>query len=124
MAISRTLAGEHAGRLLPSRTRAVEEFIERNGLVAVMESRILPLVPYGIVNYSAGLTRLRFADMALGTAVGAAPKVFGYVALGGSLSNLHALEAKIAVGLLLLLGIAGALVVRRQVSATRGAHST
>jgi uncharacterized membrane protein YdjX (TVP38/TMEM64 family) len=124
MAISRNLAGDYAGRLLPRRARGVEHFLERNGLVAVMESRILPLVPYGIVNYSAGLTRLRFSDMALGTVIGAAPKVFGYVALGGSLSNLDAPEAKLAVALLLALGIAGALVVRRQVSAAGGAPST
>lgn len=124
MAISRNLAGEYAGRLLPRRTRGMEDFLERNGLIAVMESRILPLVPYGIVNYSAGLTRLRFSDMALGTVIGAAPKVFGYVALGGSLSNLDAPEAKIAIALLLALGIAGAFVVRRQVSAAGGAPST
>ena len=53
-----------------------------------MESRIVPLLPFGLVNFSAGLTRLRYRDLALGTVVGAAPKVFAYVALGGSLSDL------------------------------------
>ncbi len=61
-----------------------------------MESRIVPLLPYGVVNHAAGLTGLRFRDMAVGTAVGAAPKVFAYVALGGSLSNLSAPEVKVA----------------------------
>ena len=49
-----------------------------------MESRIVPLLPWGIVNYSAGLTRLRFGQLGLGTVVGGAPKVFAYVALGGA----------------------------------------
>jgi uncharacterized membrane protein YdjX (TVP38/TMEM64 family) len=121
MAVSRHLAREHAGQLLPARTRALEEFLQRNGAVAVMESRIVPLLPYGAVNYTAGLTSLRFRDMALGTVVGAAPKVFAYVALGGSLSNLAAPEAKVAVAVLVVLALVGGLLVRRQISTAASA---
>ena len=119
MLVARRLAGGHHGSLLPERTRAIEEFLTRNGGVAVMESRIVPLLPYGLVNYSAGLTRLRFRDMAAGTVVGAAPKVFAYVALGGSLTDLGSPEALVAVGLLATLGLAGALFVRRQIALGR-----
>jgi uncharacterized membrane protein YdjX (TVP38/TMEM64 family) len=119
MTASRRLAGEHAGSVLPERTRALEHFLERNGVAAVMESRVVPLLPYGAVNYAAGLTRLRHRDMALGTIVGGAPKVFGYVALGGSLTDLGSPEAKAAVGLLLGLALVGALLVRRQVQIER-----
>jgi uncharacterized membrane protein YdjX (TVP38/TMEM64 family) len=119
MAIARYLAGEHAGRLLPERAKRVEAFLERHGAVAVMESRIVPLLPYGIVNYGAGVTRLRFWQMGVGTVIGAAPKVFGYVALGGSLGDLDALEAKIAIGLLVALALIGYLVIRRQLAIDR-----
>jgi uncharacterized membrane protein YdjX (TVP38/TMEM64 family) len=119
MLVARRLAAGHHGSLLPERTRAVEEFLTRNGAVAVMESRIVPLLPYGLVNYSAGLTRLRFRDMAAGTVIGAAPKVFAYTALGGSLSNLASPEAIVAVALLAVLALAGALFVRRQVALGR-----
>src|ERR671915_2305294 len=78
MAVARKLAGTHRGRLLPRRTRRIEEFLTDNGTVAVMESRIVPLLPYGAVNYSAGLTHLPYRAMALGTVIGAAPKVFAY----------------------------------------------
>jgi uncharacterized membrane protein YdjX (TVP38/TMEM64 family) len=119
MLVARRLAAGHHGNLLPARTRAVEEFLTRNGTVAVMESRIVPLLPYGLVNYSAGLTRLRFRDMALGTVVGAVPKVFAYVALGGSLTDLGSPETVVAVALLVTLAVAGALVVRRQIAVGR-----
>src|SRR5918992_303296 len=119
MAIARRLAGEHAGRLLPKRMRGLEAFLERHGAVAVMESRIVPLLPFGFVNYGAGMTRLRYWQMTLGTVVGALPKVFGYVALGGSLTDLGAPEAKIAVGLLIALALIGIWVVRRQVALDR-----
>jgi uncharacterized membrane protein YdjX (TVP38/TMEM64 family) len=117
MAIVRYLAGEHAGRLLPERARGIERFLQRSGTVAILELRIVPLLPYGLVNIAAGLTSLRFRHMAIGTAVGATPKVFGYVALGGNIENLDAIEAKIAIGLLVALAIAGAIVARLQLRA-------
>jgi uncharacterized membrane protein YdjX (TVP38/TMEM64 family) len=122
MFLARTLAAGHHGNLLPTRTRAIEDFLANNGAIAVMESRILPLLPYGVVNYSAGLTRLRYRDMALGTVVGAAPKVFAYVALGGSLNNLSSPEAIAAVTLIIVLGLVGLLVARRQILIERRAR--
>jgi uncharacterized membrane protein YdjX (TVP38/TMEM64 family) len=123
MWVARSLAGAHVGALLPRRTRALEEFLTRHGAVAVMESRIVPALPYGLVNYSAGLTRLRYRDMTLGTVVGAAPKVFAYTALGGSLTNLASPEAIVAVAVLVVLALVGVLFVRRQIVAERGAAS-
>jgi uncharacterized membrane protein YdjX (TVP38/TMEM64 family) len=121
MLVARKLASGHHGNLLPERTRAVEDFLTRHGAVAVMESRIVPLLPYGVVNYSAGLTRLHYRDLAVGTVIGAAPKVFAYTALGGSLDNLGSPEALVAVALLALLALGGALFVRRQIAVGRAA---
>jgi uncharacterized membrane protein YdjX (TVP38/TMEM64 family) len=123
MWIARFLAGEHVGALLPRRTHSVEDFLARNGAIAVMESRIVPLLPYGLVNYSAGVIHLRFRDMAAGTAVGAAPKVFAYTALGGSLTDLTSPEAIVAVAVLVVLALGGALFVRRQIGVERRAVS-
>ena len=64
---------------------------------------------------------LRFWQLAVGTLVGAAPKVFGYVALGGSLTDLGAPEAKIAIGLLVALALIGIVVMRRQLALDRAA---
>jgi uncharacterized membrane protein YdjX (TVP38/TMEM64 family) len=119
MFVARRLAAGHHGNLLPQRTRAIEESLTRHGAVAVMESRIVPLLPWGIVNFSAGLTRLRYRDLALGTVVGAAPKVFAYVALGGNLHDLTSPEAIVAIALLASLALLGALFVRRQIALGR-----
>jgi uncharacterized membrane protein YdjX (TVP38/TMEM64 family) len=114
MAIARRLAGEHRGRLLPQRTKRIEEFMTENGVVAVMELRIVPLLPYGLINYSGGLTHLSYRDMAIGTLIGGAPKVFAYTALGGSLDDLTSPEAISALVLLVILALAGALFVWRR----------
>ncbi|MBA3262847.1 MAG: TVP38/TMEM64 family protein [Thermoleophilaceae bacterium] len=119
MFIARRLAAGHHGSLLPERIRRIEDFLTRHGAIAVMQSRIVPLLPYGLVNFSAGLTRLRYRDLAMGTLVGAAPKVFAYVALGGSLSDLGSPEAIIAITLLVAMGLVGVLFVRRQLAIGR-----
>lgn len=119
MFVARRLAAGHHGNLLPQRTRAVEEFLTRHGAIAVMESRIVPLLPWGIVNFSAGLSRLRYRDLALGTVVGAAPKVFAYVALGGSIDDLTSPEAIVAIVLLVTMALLGALFVRHQIALGR-----
>jgi uncharacterized membrane protein YdjX (TVP38/TMEM64 family) len=114
MAVARKLAGDHKGRFLPQRTKRIENFLTENGAVAVMESRIVPLLPWGVVNYSAGVTHLGYKAMAVGTLIGAGPKVFAYTALGGSLDDLTSPEALVAIGLLVILGLAGALFVGRR----------
>jgi uncharacterized membrane protein YdjX (TVP38/TMEM64 family) len=119
MFMARRLASGHHGSLLPKRTRAVEDFLTEHGAVAVMESRIVPLLPFGLVNFSAGLTRLPYRDLALGTVVGALPKVFAYVALGGSLSDLGSPEAIVAVSLLVAVAVAGAFLVRHRIALGR-----
>jgi uncharacterized membrane protein YdjX (TVP38/TMEM64 family) len=123
MAVARRLAKDHAGQLLPKRVRGLEAFLQRSGTIAVMESRIVPFLPYGVVNYAAGLTRLGYREMGVGTLIGAAPKVFAYVALGGSIRNLHAVEVKVAVALLVILGIVGLVVVKRQMAAAAASAS-
>jgi len=118
MAVAAKLAGAHRGRLLPQRTRRIENFLTDHGAVAVMESRIVPALPFGIVNYSAGLIHLPYREMALGTVIGAAPKVFVYAALGGSLDDLGSPEAIAAISVWVVLAIGGVLFVRHQLRAT------
>ena len=119
MLITRYVAGARVGSLLPERVRRIDEFIERRGFFAVLYVRLLPGVPFHLVNYGAGLTRLRVAHMAAGTVVGAAPRTFAYVALGGNLDDLGSPEAKAAIGLIVVMAVVGLVLGRRQVRAER-----
>ncbi|MEA2445393.1 MAG: hypothetical protein QOJ12_2685 [Thermoleophilales bacterium] len=118
--ITRYVAGARVGALVPERARRIDDFIARRGFVAVLYVRLAPGIPYHLVNYGAGLTRLRVRDMALGTAVGALPRTFAYVALGGSLSDLGSPEAIAAIVLLAVTAIGGAIVARGQIRRERG----
>ena len=119
MAIGRYLAGAEVGRILPERVRRIDDFLERRGFWAVLYVRLLPAIPYTVVNYSAGLTKLRFRDMAAGSAIGTAPRTFAYVALGGSIGDIGSPESIVAIVLLVLIGLTGIVVGRRQMLAER-----
>jgi uncharacterized membrane protein YdjX (TVP38/TMEM64 family) len=120
MAIGRFFAGAEVSRRLPERVRRVDAFLERRGFWAVLYIRLAPGIPYTVVNYGAGLTKLRFRDMAAGTAIGAAPRTFAYVALGGSIDDIGSPESIAAIALLVLIAIVGAFLARRELAAERG----
>jgi uncharacterized membrane protein YdjX (TVP38/TMEM64 family) len=89
----------------------VEEWqrrIERRGFVAVLYARIAPAMPFTLVNYAAGLTRVKMRDFALATVIGISPRAFAYTALGGHFTDLSSPEAIVAIAILVVMAVAGA----------------
>ncbi|RME30915.1 TVP38/TMEM64 family protein [Candidatus Woesearchaeota archaeon] len=62
--------------------------IERNGFLFVLFLRLVPLVPYNLLNYGLGLSRVRFRDYFLGSIIGMLPATFAFVYFGDSLASL------------------------------------
>ncbi len=122
--ISRRFGAGPVEELSGDRVRVVQDWIAARGFLAVLYARILPLMPFTLVNYAAGLTRVRLLVFAAATAIGCAPRAFAYVALGGSLDDLDSPEALIAFGVLVAMGLGGLAVasrdVRYRVSLSRG----
>jgi uncharacterized membrane protein YdjX (TVP38/TMEM64 family) len=112
--ISRSIAPDAIEQLAGPRLKAIEELVSRRGFVSVLYARIAPGVPYTVVNYAAGLTRIPLAVFAAATALGTAPRAFAYTALGGSLGNLRSPEAAIAVAVLVVMGSVGLALLYRE----------
>ena len=112
--ISRYVAGDAIEQLAGPGLLAIEELVSRRGFVSVLYARIAPGVPYSLVNYAAGLTRIPLAVFAGATALGTAPRAFAYTALGGSLGNLRSPEAAIAVAVLVVMGSIGLALLYRE----------
>ena len=112
--IARSVAPDAIEHLAGPRLAALEELVSRRGFVSVLYARIAPGVPYTLVNYAAGLTRIPLALFAAATALGAAPRAFAYTALGGSLGDLRSPEAAIAVAVLVVMGSVGLVLLYRE----------
>ena len=117
MSITRYLAGRRVETLIPERARRIDELLERRGALAVIYVRLMPGVPFHLVNYGAGATKLRLRDMALGTSIGAAPRTIAYVALGGALSDLSSPAGIAAITLWAGTAAVGAFVARKELAA-------
>jgi len=67
--------------------RAVDDVTGRNGFKIVFLLRLSPLVPFALLNYTLGLTKVRLRDYVLASATGMLPGTLLYVYLGSLITN-------------------------------------
>jgi uncharacterized membrane protein YdjX (TVP38/TMEM64 family) len=119
--IGRLLGREAVERLTGARVARLDDLLARRGFLAVLGVRLVPVIPFTLINYGAGLTAVRRRDYALGTAIGILPGSAAYVALGAFGFELGPpfWIALTALGVLALAGVVTAAVLQRR-SAVRG----
>jgi uncharacterized membrane protein YdjX (TVP38/TMEM64 family) len=117
--IARWLAHDAVGALEGPRLAALRAWIGRRGFLSILYARIMPGVPYSLVNYAAGLSPVALRSFAAATAIGCAPRAFAYTALGGSLDDLGSPEAIAAIAVLVVMGVAGLVLARRGIGAAK-----
>jgi len=62
-------------RLAGSRVNRIRRTLSRRGLVATITIRIVPVAPFSVINFIAGVSDIRVRDFALGTFIGMIPGV-------------------------------------------------
>lgn len=67
--------------------RAVEERLERRGWLAVGSLRLIPVVPFSLVNYASGLSSVHPAPYFAASVLGSAPGTAAVVFLGDALAG-------------------------------------
>ena len=95
-------------------------FLERRGLWAVIVQRLLPGIPDAPLNYVAGAVGVKPWDLALGTAIGVAPRAFAYTALGDAIGDRSTAQLVASLVLLGLTGILGLVLARRTLRRSGG----
>lgn len=83
-AFTRTVGREIIIQKLAGRWNGMDAEISQGGLFYIFAIRLLPIIPYGLVNFAAGLTSIRFRDYLLGTILGTVPGILPFVMLGSS----------------------------------------
>jgi uncharacterized membrane protein YdjX (TVP38/TMEM64 family) len=113
--ISRRVGLGAVEQLAGPRVQRIRGWIGRRGFLSVLYARIIPGMPFTLVNYAAGLTPLRLPVFAGATAIGAAPRAFAYTALGGSFGNWRSPETIVAAVVLAGMALVGLVLLRREV---------
>lgn len=125
--LSRWLAHDAVEHLAGERLNAARSWIGDRGFSSVFYARLAPGAPYTVVNYAAGMTKIRLRDFTVATAIASSPRAFAYTALGGSLGNLDSPEAIAAMIVLVLMAGVGVIPIvrgRRQRQAAASAPET
>ena len=87
------------------RLKAVDLAMVDEGWKAVALFQLTPLVPLGLQNYFLGMSRVKLASFAIGTAIGSIPSGVFYVALGSTGRYLFAEEGNPWAWALFVLGV-------------------
>jgi uncharacterized membrane protein YdjX (TVP38/TMEM64 family) len=104
--LSRALGRTAATRLAGPRFDRVDALMDRRGFVAVLAGRLLPMVPFVVLSYGAGLTSIGWGPYATGTALGLLPSTVLQVGVGASAGAIVAGATPLTVA-----SVAGAVVL-------------
>ena len=104
---SRTIGRSFVAQKLAGKWESIDREMQQGGFFYMFAIRLLPLIPYGIVNFAAGLTSIKFRDYFLGTLLGTVPGILPFVMMGAGLT---ALKQGDVLPLLVGLALTGMLV--------------
>lgn len=110
--LGRRLGREQVEEIAGQRITRIDDWLGRRGFVAVLYLRLIPVLPFNVLNYASGVTALRLRDYVVGTALGIIPGTFAYAALGGSFDDPTSPVFIAAVVLLVVLAVGGPLAER------------
>ncbi len=84
--LSRCLGRDAMIRVAGDRLRRLDDALGERSVVAIVVARLMPILPFMLVSYAAGLSAMRIAPYTLGTAVGLLPGSVMYTAIGASMA--------------------------------------
>jgi uncharacterized membrane protein YdjX (TVP38/TMEM64 family) len=105
---TRTIGRDIIQEKFAGRWEAVNSEITQGGVFYMFAIRLLPIIPYGLVNFVAGLTSISFKDYLIGTSLGTVPGILPFVMMGSS--GITAIKTGDFLPLLFALSLVGILV--------------
>ena len=113
---TRTIGRELVAQRLVGRWQVIDSEIRVGGLFYMFALRLLPIIPYGLVNFTAGLTAISYRDYLTGTIFGTVLGILPFIMMGAgfqALSQGDILPLIFASALTVIL-VAGATWYRRR----------
>jgi uncharacterized membrane protein YdjX (TVP38/TMEM64 family) len=90
--ISRYLGRSFISEVIENKYKKIKDYenkLEKQGFKVVVFLRLVPLFPFSILNFSLGLTKVKFKDYFLGTMLGIIPGSFALAYFGDSITELN-----------------------------------
>jgi len=120
-AFARTLGQAWITQKMIGRWQAIDAEVRRGARFYMFAVRLLPIIPNGLINYSAGVTSISFKDYLIGTVPGTVLGILPPVLIGSS--GVRAMKTGDVLPLVAAMGLMGLLIAgatlyrhRRQVA--------
>lgn len=104
--ISRKLGRNFVKKLTKEKLDGIESMINSKGFFVVLMLRLIPLFPFDIISYGAGLTSIKYKDFLLATIIGTIPGILVFTNIGAQSVNIGSNGFYMSIMALILLVIA------------------
>ncbi len=101
--IARILGKGVAKKLSHKELGGLSEKIEEKGFLIVLFLRLIPLFPFDVISYSAGLSHIKYRDFIAATFVGTIPGILVFSNIGDKAVNPGSVDFYISIAFLVLL---------------------
>lgn len=98
--ISRKLGQQVVKKLIKKDLVFFDKNDKKGGFFLILILRLIPLFPFKIVSYSAGLSDIKFKDFAIATTLGSLPGIIVYTNLGDKTTVYGSKDFYLSIGLL------------------------
>ncbi|MBI4376351.1 MAG: TVP38/TMEM64 family protein [Elusimicrobia bacterium] len=105
--VGRSLGRDWMERFFGDALAGLERRLEKNGFQVILSLRLIPIFPFNMINFAAGLSSVRYSDYAAASLLGMLPATFIYTYLADSLLK-GAIQGREAFG---RVAVAGALLL-------------
>jgi uncharacterized membrane protein YdjX (TVP38/TMEM64 family) len=100
--ISRYAGKDIANKILKGKIKKLDLKAEEHGFKLIFLMRLSVIFPFDIMNYTAGLSKIRYIDFILGTLLGITPEVFSITYISSNIGNPMSLKFKLAIVLFII----------------------
>ena len=90
-------------KLTKEKLDKVEYMINSRGFIIIFLLRLIPLFPFDVISYGAGLTSVKYKDFLLATLLGTIPGILVFTNLGAQVVNIGSNNFYISIALLIIL---------------------
>lgn len=111
-------------KLSPQWQRRLQMADGKEGFLLLIILRLIPAVPYNLINYTFGLTGISFSSYLLASAIGIIPGTFAFINIGDKTLEAGSPSFWIAIGLLVLLLVVTGLLGKQLVPGQKNATSS
>lgn len=113
--LSRILGRDMLKKIIKKNLDVLEHKLKNNGFMIVLLLRLIPLFPFDMIGYSAGLSEIKYKDFILATLIGIIPGILVFTNIGDQSLNIGSESFYISIALLILL-FATSLILKKKLS--------